>query len=187
MPKKTLELIVESGNDYVVGVKANQPRLMQAIESVAQRQTPIDSYFEQEQTRDRITHRSIQVFDDLSGIDTDWPKLTRLIRIQRWGTRAGKPLERISYAISSLSCEASRFAQGIREHRDIENRLHWVKDVVLGEDDAPFEVFNPATNWSIIRTMVINLFRQWGYGSITTGQRFLAHDVPKLFSLLTTN
>lgn len=186
-PKKTLELIVESGNDYLVGVKANQPRLMQAIEQIAQQQSPLDCFLEREQTRDRVVHRCIQVFDRLSRVDADWPKLRRLIRIRRWGTRSGKPFERISYAISSLSCDAATFAQGIRGHRDIENRLHWVKDVVLGEDDAPFRVYNPATNWSIIRTIVINLFRCWGYDSITTGQRLLAHDLPKLFSLLTTN
>jgi predicted transposase YbfD/YdcC len=30
-----------------------------------------------------------------------------------------------------------KFAQGIREHWGIENRLHWVKDVIFGEDAAP--------------------------------------------------
>ena len=39
----------------------------------------------------------------------------------------------------------------------IENRLHWVKDVVFGEDAAPFSNYNAATNWSIIRNIAINL------------------------------
>jgi predicted transposase YbfD/YdcC len=187
LSKKTLAIIIESGNDYLVGVKANQPRLMNAIEQLAQEHIPLDIDEDYERTRDRLTHRKVQVFNDVTGIDPDWPNLQSLIRVKRWGTRSGKPFESTSYFISSLSCDASRFAQGIRGHRDIENRLHWVKDVVLIEDDAPFKVYNPATNWSIIRTIVLNLFRGWGYDSLTTGQRFLSHDVPKLFSLLTTN
>jgi len=88
---------------------------------------------------------------------------------------------------SSLSVEAVAFGSGIREHRDIENGLHSVKDVVLAEDDAPFHEPNAATNWSIIRTIVLNLVRQWGYRSLSKAQRFLKHDIDKLFHLLTIN
>ncbi|HCF28669.1 MAG TPA: ISAs1 family transposase, partial [Cyanobacteria bacterium UBA11049] len=35
-------------------------------------------------------------------------------------------------------------------HWGIENRLHWVKDVIFGEDAAPFSNYSAATNWSII-------------------------------------
>lgn len=160
---------------------------MQQIEQVAQQQTPIDISEDYERTRDRTTHRKVQVFNDVSGVDTDWRNVHSLIRVKRWGARAGEAFERTSYFISSLSCDAAKFAHGIRGHRDIENRLHWVKDVVLLEDAAPFKVYNPATNWSIIGTIVLNLFRGWGYASLTTGLRFLAHDVPQLFSLLTKN
>ncbi|RCJ40635.1 hypothetical protein A6770_37530 [Nostoc minutum NIES-26] len=69
----------------------------------------------------------------------------------------------------------------------IENGLHWIKDVVFGEDTAPFCAYNAATNWSIIRTFVINLLRAKGYRSLTKAQRFLCHDLEQLFSLLTMN
>lgn len=69
----------------------------------------------------------------------------------------------------------------------IENGLHWVKDVVFGEDDAPFGQHTPATNWSVIRNFVINLFRQHGYHGITKAQRLLGHDLDALFSLMTMN
>jgi hypothetical protein len=146
LSKKTLAIIIESGNDYMVGVKANQPRLMNAIEQLAQEHIPLDIDEDYERTRDRLTHRKVQVFNDVTGIDPDWLNVQSLIRVQRWGTRSAKPFESTSYFISSLSCDASRFAQGIRGHGDIENRLHWVKDVVLIEDASPFKVYNPATN-----------------------------------------
>ena len=79
---------------------------------------------------------------------------------------------------------ALKFAQGIREHWGIENRLHWVKDVIFGEDAAPLSNYNAATNWSFIRTIAVNVARMCGYNSLTKAERFLAHDIDKLFSLL---
>jgi hypothetical protein len=43
---------------------------------------------------------------------------------------------------------------------------------------------NAATNWSIIRNVAINLARKGGYDSLTKAERFLAHDIDKLFLLL---
>jgi hypothetical protein len=59
-----------------------------------------------------------------------------------------------------------------------------VKDVILGEDAAPISNYNAATNWSIIRNITINIARRCGYDSLTKAQRFLAHDIDKLFLLL---
>ena len=73
---------------------------------------------------------------------------------------------------------------GFATHRGIENRLHWVKDVIAGVDAAPFRNSNAATNWSIIRNIAINLARRGGYDSLTKAERFLAHDIDKMFLLL---
>jgi hypothetical protein len=57
-------------------------------------------------------------------------------------------------------------------------------DVIFGEDAAPLSNYNAATNWSLIRTIAINVARMCGYDSLVKGERFLAHDIDKLFSLL---
>jgi predicted transposase YbfD/YdcC len=77
---------------------------------------------------------------------------------------------------------AAGFAQRIRQHWHIENRLHWVKDVVLKEDQAPLCDGHALTNFAIVRTIALNLFRQHGFDSITQGLRRMAHDIPGLFS-----
>lgn len=107
-----------------------------------------------------------------------------MIQVERIGIRQGKPLQQTNYYISSLIASASEFAQGIRKHWGIENRLHWVKDVIFGEDAAPFKNYNAATNWSFIRTFAINVARMSGYDSLTKVERFLGHDIDKLFFLL---
>ena len=104
----------------------------------------------------------------------------RLVKVERFGTRAGKPYHQIVYYISSLTINAAQFAQGIRGHWGIENRLHWVKDVVLDEDNSRMRQGNAPANFSIIRSLVLTILRYNGYSSITTGIRLIS---PSLFAI----
>ena len=165
-------------------VKDNQPRLLAQLETKSEPTLPEDRFVDIEKTRGRITCRIVNVFADLNGVDIDWLGLQSLVQVERIGSRQGKPYQQTNYYISSLVTSAAQFAQGIRFHWGIENRLHWVKDVIFGEDAAPFSNYNAATNWSFIRTIAINVARMSGYDSLTKAERFLAHDIDKLFSLL---
>lgn len=71
--------------------------------------------------------------------------------------------------------------QLLRRFVEKENPL---KDVIFGEDAASLSNYNAVTNWSIIRNIAINIARMSGYDSRTIAERFLAHDIDKLFSLL---
>ena len=107
-----------------------------------------------------------------------------MIQVERIGIRSGKQYLQTNYYISSVLLKETTFAEGIRQHWGIENRLHWVKDVIFGEDTAPFINYNAATSWSMIRNIAINLARLGGYDSLTKAERFLAYDIDKLFLLL---
>ena len=182
--KKTTKVIIEGGNDYVITVKGNQPRLSTQLKTIAEAQKPCEQFIEIEKTRGRTTCRIVKVFTELQNIDPDWVGVQSLIQIERIGIRSGKKYLQTNHYISSVVSKAMTFANGIRQHWGIENRLHWVKDVVFGEDVAPFSNYNAATNWSIIRNIAINLARKGGYDSLTKAERFLAHDIDKLFLLL---
>jgi predicted transposase YbfD/YdcC len=180
----------------VVTVKANQKRLYEQIQLNTQQTTPISVDISTERRSDRLTTRTVSVFDDLSDISSEWVGLKRLVKVERIGTRAGKPYEQVAYYISSLSLNAGQFAQGIRGHWGIENRLHWVKDVVLEEDSSRIRLGNAPANLSIIRSLAIAILRNNGYSSITTALRIsfrqtkqmrsLASSCPH-FSLITMN
>ena len=165
-------------------VKNNQPRLLTQLKTITTQTQAEDRFVDIENKRGRITCRIVNVFTDLSGIDFDWVGLQSLLCVERIGSRQGKPYQQTNYYISSLSTSACEFALGIRSHWHIENRLHWVKDVIFGEDAAPLTDYNASTNWSIIRTLVINVVRMAGYDSLTKAKRFLGHNINKLFSLL---
>lgn len=94
------------------------------------------------------------------------------------------PTNKLTITSAPNGTSALQLASGIRGHWGIENRLHSVKDVIFGEDAAPFTNYNRATNWSIIRNIIINLARMCGYDSLTKAERFLAHDIDQLFSLV---
>lgn len=128
--------------------------------------------------------RIINVFDDISNIDCEWEGIKSLVQVERIGIRQGQPYQQTNYYISSLSTSAIAFAQIIRSHWGSENRLHWVKDVVFKEDAALLRHHNAASNWSLIRNIVINIARCNGYDSLTKAERFLSHNIDQLFFLI---
>lgn len=124
------------------------------------------------------------MFDNISGISSDWIGLKRLVKVERTGTRAGLPYHQTAYYISSLTLTAVEFGRGIRDHWGIENRLHWVKDVVFCEDRSRIRSGDAAANFSMIRALAINLLRGHGYTSLSSAMRLLAHDLDKIFFLI---
>lgn len=137
-----------------------------------------------ERVSDRLTERRVSVFDNLDNITPEWVGLKRIVRVERFGTRAGKPYEETAYYISSITLEAYDFAVGIRRHWGVENRLHWVKDVVFNEDQAQMVDGYASANFSVLRSFVINLFRNNGFDSLTRAIRHCAHNIQLLFSFL---
>lgn len=182
--KKTVKTIIEQGNDYVITVKANQKFLHQRVCALSRDCSPVSVYHQSEQGHKRLIQRTVEVFDCLTGIAQDWLGLRRFVRVHRQGTRNGQPYSQWSYYITSLATTAQQFAHGIRGHWGIENRLHWVKDVVFKEDACPLNRAQAPQNWGLIRTWAVNLFRLQGEAAITQAQRRVAHDIPALFLLI---
>jgi predicted transposase YbfD/YdcC len=184
LPKKTCKLIIDSGNDYVIAVKDNQPKLHRHIQRIAAQTRPTSRYIETDKTRNRLTTRTVEVFDYVNGIDPSWVGIKSLIRVERTGTRGGKPYHEVVCYISSLIQTAQKFAHGIRGHWCIENCLHWVKDVVFKEDDSKIRMGHAPANLSVLRAIALNILRRNGHASITIAQRFLSHDIDKLLLLM---
>ena len=70
-------------------------------------------------------------------LESTWVGIQRLIRVMRVGFRGGKPYQQTAYYISSMNLDATEFGKQTRRHWHIENRLHWVKNVVMKEDETP--------------------------------------------------
>jgi predicted transposase YbfD/YdcC len=183
-PKKTVQQIVDSGNDYLIAVKGNQPNLYQELNTQFEQAVEIKTDIQTDSSHGRQVQRSVSVLTPTAGIDPVWVGVQRIIKVERTGLRQRKPFEEKVFYISSLTENAAEFAHRIRAHWQVENRLHWVKDVVLKEDESPLCGGYALINFGILRTIAMNVFRTEGFPSITQGIRFLAHDIHRLFSFL---
>lgn len=96
----------------------------------------------------------------------------------------GNPITKLLTTFFCLVSSALNFAKGIRGHWGIENRLHWVKDMVFDEDNSAIRKGNAPANCSVILAIVLNVLRRRGYSSITCAQRFLANDIDKILTLV---
>lgn len=177
-----MQQIHQSGNDYLIAVKRNQPKLLAQLQRQFEQAPPLSVDTQIDSSHGRVCQRTVSVMTPPADLDPQWLGIERVIRVERSGTRAIGPFQEVVFYISALTLDAAGFAQGIRQHWHVENRLHWVKDVVLREDTTPVCAGQALVNFAILRTIALNLFRQHGFDSITKGIRQLAHDVRRLFS-----
>lgn len=183
--KKTVHQIIASENHYCIGLKGNQGKLLAQAQQVAQSQPPVSVYQEQDSSHGRQVSRRVQVFAAPVELQQHWSQLSAFVSIERQGCRDGKVFATQSWAILSAVIPAQRAAGLIRQHRgSLENRVHWVKDVVQGEDSSLIRASQPAQLMALLRSWVISLFRHAGYDSITKAMRLCKHDLSKLISLL---
>lgn len=129
--------MINNGNDYLVAVKENQPKLFDALQTQFEQAQQMDANTQVEYTRDREVERIVSVLERPSTIGQQWVGVERIVRVERFGTRAGEPFDETVFYISSLKETAAEFAGRIRNHWLIENCLHWPKDMVLEEDSSP--------------------------------------------------
>lgn len=174
---------MQQGNDFLIALKGNQGQLMQSLLTMRLEEPAAHITVIQEVSRDRSLCRTVRVYPCSGRFEPTWSGIRTAICLDQSGTRGGKPYHQRRWFISSLCASAAQFAAWIREHWHIENGLHWVKDVVFGEDDSPLHHRNVAINTSICRNIVINLLRQHGFSSITQALRSIAHDIPQLLHL----
>lgn len=183
--KKTLEQIIESGNDYLVALKANQPRLHRQVESIARHCKALFPPIEtDEHQRGRHETRTLRVFDAVSLDAQQWPHVQSIVVVHRQTTCQGKTSRHTAYYISSITTSAQAWMRLVRGHWSVENRLHWPKDVVLGEDDAYGTNSNALLNASVFRSITINLLRLNGFDGIKPALRLLANQIHQIFELL---
>lgn len=174
-----------SENYYCIGLKGNQKTLLQQVQHAAQSQTPLSTYQEQDQTHGRSVERCVRVFAAPSVAQQQWQGFAAFVAVERYGVRDGHPFHRQSWFILSQVIPATQAAQMIRHHRSsIENKVHWVKDVVQGEDRSCIRAAKPATLLAFLRSWAMTAFRNSGFDSLTKAMRLCKHDRPKLLSFL---
>lgn len=176
-----MDAIIDSGNDYLIQVKGNQPTLFQAIKDTVESQSAISTISHDERSRGRHERRTVAVFAPPGQVVEEWKGLQRVVHVDRQTCRAGKETQTDHYYISSVCADhAEVFSTGIRGHWSIENRLHWVKDVLQHEDDSRIKKGNGVETLSILKNVAINISRELGFDSIKEATIHFASHVKEL-------
>ena len=138
--RQVAQTIVDNGGDYVMIVKNNQPQLRADIELVFAL-APWGDHQPSTRTVEgghgRIESRNLTTSEALVGY-SDWPGLAQVFEVGRQGIEKKTGEERVErvYGVTSLSAERAtpeRLLELVRGHWAIENRSHWVGDV-MSED-----------------------------------------------------
>ena len=161
--------IIQGGGDYVLMVKGNQPTLLAAIEDSfaeadkAASKTKARRRTTEEKSRGRLETREYTIMPlptAMAAFSSRWSKLNSIGRVVRKVKRDGKQTSETSYYICSIEAKVGLFSNSTRSHWSIENSLHWVMDVVFGEDRSRIRVGHAAENMSFIRRFVTTLLKR---------------------------
>jgi len=187
LPKKTIATILEGGNDYLIQVKGNRKLLHEAVKKTEIQNEPISETCKIEKNRGRDEKRIVRVYEaDVNDLEfCKWEKINKIIILTSSGTRKGKNYEQKHYYITSRTEQsATYYTNKIREHWGIENRSHWVKDVIMNEDGSLIRNLARSKILSSVRCLVVNIFRLNNYQSVKYGIEKHQNNLPISIELI---
>lgn len=122
----------------------------------------------------------------------DFPGAAQVVQLRRTRTIKSRKHVEVVYLICSLpmtDAQPEVVAAWLQGHWGIENRLHWVRDVVFDEDRHQLRTGNGPKVMAALRNLAISLIRLFhGTGtSIASTTRSLSRQPKRAIRLLTQN
>jgi len=161
--------ITEAGANYLLAVKSNQPTLRAEIEAyfASAPAEVLDTATDWDKGHGRIEERQVTVSREADWLGGDrrfpgelrLPGVATIIKVRSRTELKDRCRTDTRYYISSATLTAQAAAEAVRGHWGIENRLHWVLDVVFGDDQARLRTGHGAKNMAVVRHFAINLVR----------------------------
>ena len=188
--------ILEQGGDYLMVVKDNQPELRASIALLfdeppwlpRQRDQECQSQQTVSKGHGRLETRVLETSNALSDY-LDWPGVAQVMRrsCRRLRMKTGEVEHNISYGITSLpwsKVSAAQIETLWRGHWTIENRVHYVRDVTMGEDACQMRAGNAPQTMATLRNALLSLFRRNGWNNIADALRYYAANFSQALELV---
>jgi predicted transposase YbfD/YdcC len=183
--------IVAAGADYILSLKGNQGKLHEQVAAFLDGMIAdgLEAYSTEDRGRGRVERRrcwAIEGLDWLEGAGA-WEGLRSIAAVELERTEKGVTSVERRYFITSLEPDLKKLAHGVRSHWGIENSLHWVLDVVFGEDRSRARERNAGANLSSVRRLAHNLIKneeQYGEWSVKKRKFAASQDQEYLLKLL---
>ncbi len=126
----------------------------------------------------RLETRTLWASADVKGY-LDWPGLEQGLCLERRVIQlaTGEIATELAYGLTNLSpnqLALPALSPRWRGHWGIENRLHWVKDVVLKEAASRVRSAQAPLILATLRNALVTFVRALGFDSVTQGRRHFA-------------
>jgi predicted transposase YbfD/YdcC len=192
------ETVAGAGGDYLLIVKENQATLLRAITTLfasradaALRAASLPAWDMREATTVDKGHGRLEVRHLVASTTLNdylaWPGLAQVLMVERTWWERGERKTAVRYGITSLptaAADAPRLLALVRGHWQIENGVHYVKDVTLGEDRSLIHKGNGPSIMAILRDTVVNVLHRAGWRTIAERLRCYSGDVYAALALL---
>jgi predicted transposase YbfD/YdcC len=164
--------IQDQGGDYLLALKANHKKAYKAINAHFHQKIEHnltwrndENFFDAfDDTHGRTVRRRLWTITDLTGLPelAKWPGLQTVIVVEtiRMAHQHAPVTSDYRFYLASLVRSATTFVTMIRQHWDIENKLHWSLDVTFNEDRCRIRKDHAAENMVVLRHVALNLLRQ---------------------------
>lgn len=161
--------------DYLLALKGNQEYLNERVrEKFRELERPgpktvnVDTFTSQSEGHGRVEKRTCRVVTPKKnkniGVNVleKWPDLNSIIEVnsERVIKKTGEVNSEKRYFISSSKDSAETLLEAVRGHWEVENKLHWVLDVVFREDDCRSRSGYSPENFSMLRQFALNLIKK---------------------------
>jgi predicted transposase YbfD/YdcC len=187
------QILTQHGH-YLMVVKANQPSLYAAIDLLVQppwQPDPEDDdqrHTTLEKGHGRLETRTLERTSALNDY-VDWPGVGQVLRrtCERIIRTTGKVSREVTYGITSLRVQEASAAQleGLwRGHWTIENKVHYVRDVTLGEDAGQVRRGAAPQALAALRNGILSLLRWKGATNIADALRHYGASLHRTFALI---
>jgi predicted transposase YbfD/YdcC len=166
--KKIAKQIVKQGADYVFSLKGNQGNLLKDVELLFEdakkddyKKLSHETYTTVDGGHGRVETRKYTIIADVDWFaeKSKWENLTTFGMVESTREMGDQTTQETRYFISSLPCDAKRFAEAARDHWGVENSLHWCLDISFREDDSRVRKGHAPENLAIIRRFALSLIK----------------------------
>ena len=177
----TAQVILGRGADYVMTVKANMPALYKQLKKLPWAAVPAVSAVSTD--HGRRARRTIKTVLAPAWIEFD--SAAQVAQLRRTVTKKGKKTVEVVYLITSdRNADPATLAAWVGSHWEIENRLHWVRDVTYQEDKSLDRTGNAPRVMASLRSLAISLLRLDGHANIAAANRHHARNPQRTLKLL---
>jgi predicted transposase YbfD/YdcC len=160
------------GGDYLLALKGNHKKAYTAVKQHFHQHIEhqlawrtAENFFDAfDDTHGRTVRRRVWTITDIAPLPelAQWPGLQSVIVVEtiRMAHHQAPVTSDYRVYISSLVRSATAFVTMIRQHWDIENKLHWSLDVTFNEDRCRIRKDHAPENVTAARHIALNLLRQ---------------------------